>query len=428
MNTNMYRVLPASEAAIQPIPYYVSQNYGELFKIQRVRNAFPLRPVSFSSLTSYLECPGCALDQKRRKRPKEPKHFTHQHQTSLFGSSRPDPRLVGTLLHQVINVLHDTRGPLTDEQRCELLASPEKFVRFIRRDLLQMLQAAQKLKLAMFLDELSANEWTLRKEIITPLLQYQRELALNGSEVFAVAERFQFKLASTRNTFTGHTDWGGEVAIVGEFDQIRLRHVSTDYGPDGKPAIIEFKAGLGKKKSWDLSASDLEDGDDYGESGNDGGEREEDTTEKCVQPGMVHALQLAIYWMAFQTRWDILERLRSAKGRGEDVHMSFQQDLDLILYNLHDGCQYQLLFTDFAQALQALTNCVFHLNWSMKSGYAWQAPEHECGKTALLTAVPVRQVQVGTDCISAEECYLLAREAFQQFKEAIIWHKLETEA
>jgi hypothetical protein len=408
------RLLHASEAATQSIPYYIHLNYSNLFKIQHVRNAFPLKPVSFSRLVSYLECPGCALDQKPRRRAKEPKHFTTIHQTTLFGGRQPDPRLVGTLLHQIINLLHDERGPLTAEQRISLLTSPDKLIRFLRCDLLQALRSAEKLKLAIFFDELSAHEETLRTALISPLLRYQQELILSGSRVFAISERFQFKLLSTGKTFADHNDWGGEVALVGEFDQIRLRNIGSELAPGGTPAIIEFKTGLGKKKGWDMLDLALEDKD------------MDDTSDGLTQPGMVHALQLAIYWLAFQTRWDMLEHMLFAKGKNEDVPMSLHQNLDLILYNLQDGCQYQLLFTDPSKALLALTNCIFHLNWAMKSGYAQQVSDHECSKTILLTQVPQRAIQVGSGTISAEECYLLAREAFLTFKETICWKKLVT--
>ncbi|HLZ62565.1 MAG TPA: PD-(D/E)XK nuclease family protein [Ktedonosporobacter sp.] len=405
--------MKASEAAAQPIPGYISLNYADLFKIQQVRqNIFVFRPVSFSSLAEYLECPGCALDRKRKKRTKEPKHFTHIHQTSLFGKGIPDPRLVGTLLHHVINLLHDTRGPLTDEQRRELLTDPGSLTRFLRRDLLQLLRETEKLKLALFLDELSASEETLRTSLIVPLLRYREELVVSGSTVFAIAERFQFKLASTSKTFIGHRDWGGDVAIVGEFDQIRLRNVAEGTGLTARPTILDFKTGLGKKKRWDK----------VGEEGIPG------SPQELTQPGVAHAMQLAIYWMAFQTRWDVQEHVWLARGGVEDIRMPLQQDLDLIVYNLYDGCQYQLLLTDVQEALRALTNCIFHLNWAMKSGYAWQLPEHDCRKTPLLTEVPEPLIQVGYESISAQECYLLAQEAFRIFQKAVCWKRITSES
>src|ERR1700730_10570430 len=186
----MLRILHAADAAAQPIPYYVSLNYDELFKIQRVHNAFPLKPVSFSSLAAYLECPGCALDQRHKKRPREPKHFTHVHQDTLFLQRQPDPRLVGTLLHQIINLLHDANGSLPEAKRAMLLTSSEMLTSFIQRDLLQVLQSIEKLKLAMFFDELSSNEEMFHTSVISPLLRYQREIASSGSVVFAIAERF----------------------------------------------------------------------------------------------------------------------------------------------------------------------------------------------------------------------------------------------
>jgi hypothetical protein len=143
---------------------------------------------------------------------------------------------------------------------------------------------------------------------------------------------------------------------------------------------------------------------------------------------MAHALQLAIYWMAFQTRWDLLEYVQLVKGRVEDVPMSLDQNLDLILYNLQDGCQYQLMFADQSRAMLALTNCIFHLNWAMKSGYALQVPDHECSKTTLLTEVPQRAVQVGYEAIAAEKCYELAKEAFLVFKDLVSWEKLSAKS
>ena len=181
------------------------------------------------------------------------------------------------------------------------------------------------------------------------------------------------------------------------------------------PSIIEFKTALGKKKVWDTLSLALDDS------------ATEVSSDELVQPGMAHALQLAIYWMAFQTRWDVLEHMKLTKGRNGDVPMSLHQNLDLILYNLQDSCQYQLLFTDQSKALLALTSCIFYLNWAMKSGYAQQTPEHECNKTRLLTQVPQRTIQIGSEEISAGECYLLAKEAFLMFKETIYWQKLAVE-
>src|SRR5215469_7650056 len=137
-----YRILHATEAAAQPIPHYISLNYGDLFRIQRVSNPFPLKPVSFSRLSAYLECPSCALEQQRKRRSKEPKHFTDLHQTSLFAAREPDPRLVGTLLHAIVDLLHDSAGPLGEERQTVLLAYPDVLTRFIRHDLLSALREA----------------------------------------------------------------------------------------------------------------------------------------------------------------------------------------------------------------------------------------------------------------------------------------------
>ena len=416
MLAGRYRILHAAEAATQPIPQYLSLNYADLFKIQRVSNPFPLRPVSFSRLTSYLECPSCALEQQRKRRAREPKHFTDIHQGSLFGSGEPDPRLVGTLLHAVVDLLHDPQGPVEAEQQSLLLTYPDVLTRFIRHDLLSALQAAGKLKLAMFFDEICAYEGTLQSTLIRPLLSYQQELLRTGSTVFAASERFQFKLLSTRNTFAGHSDWGGYVGLVGEFDQIRLR----TYGEiKDRPAIMEFKKGLGKKRSWDKLYSALE--------GDESASAASPASDELVEPGLAHALQLMIYWLAFQTRWDVLGRVLTARGQIEDLSMPLRQELDLILYNLHDGCQYQLVPTDLREALLAITNCIFYLNWALKSGYVWQSPEHDCGKTRLLEDVPKPLIQVGSDALSAEKCYILAREAFQRFSETVRWQKWPVE-
>src|SRR6516162_7745483 len=97
----------AVQAASQPIPRYIKLNYNELFKIQQVKNPYTLNPVSFSRLASYLECPSCALDRLRKRRPKEPQHFTRIHQSSLFSGHEPDARLLGTLLHLLVDLLHD---------------------------------------------------------------------------------------------------------------------------------------------------------------------------------------------------------------------------------------------------------------------------------------------------------------------------------
>lgn len=406
------RILPASQVASQPIPSALSLNYDDIFKIQRVRYPFALGPVSFSSLASYLDCPACALEQKRRRRAKEPGRFTTIHQKALFGRGEPDARLVGTLLHLIVNFLHDPNSPIPKDHQQVLLADAGALVRFMYNDLLSALREAGKLRLAMFFDELKLNNALFYRIVISPMLLYQREFASTGSVVITAAERFQFKLLSTRHTFESHPDWGGSVTLVGEFDQIRLRGGRDTSSDGGIPAIMEFKKGLeGVKKSEQTLAFSL-----WAEQQ----ETEQESHVRTVLPSASHAMQLMIYWMAFQTRWDILEKVRTVKGQLEDIRMPLHQDLDLILYNLNDGCQYQLLVTDMQEALLALTNCIFYLEWAMKSGYSKRSSDHDCKKTQLVEA-PTPSVQVGDAAISAQECYKLAKEAFQRFQKMIRW-------
>ena len=175
------------------------------------------------------------------------------------------------------------------------------------------------------------------------------------------------QVALNRATFAGHRDWGGYVGLVGEFDQIRLR---TNAAGKSRPAIMEFKKNLGKPRNWDMQHM-------AAESQTDGSAAAE-TRSELEEPGLAHAFQLMVYWLAFQTRWDIMERVQATRGRIEELAMPLQQELDLILFNLQNGCQYQLVPTDIQEALLAVTHCIFYLDWSMKSGYAWQAPEHDC--------------------------------------------------
>ncbi len=186
------------------------------------------------------------LAHRRKRRPKEPVHFTLVRQPTLFSKgSSPDARAVGTLLHVLVNFLHDPAGPLTKEQQEALLTDPQMLLRFMRYDLLSTLQNAGKINLAMFFYELSIDPKTLYTTLIAPMLHYQHEFVSTGSVVFAASERFQFKLLSTRGTFAGYPDRGGHVGLVGEFDQIRIRNVGDKSQPAGIPSIIEFKKGLG---------------------------------------------------------------------------------------------------------------------------------------------------------------------------------------
>lgn len=403
------RVLNAAQVASQPIPHALSLNYDNLFKIQRVRNAFPLSPVSYSKLASYLECPWCTMVQKPKRRTKEPNHFLPVQQGRLFGGGQPDPRLVGTLLHTLVNLLHAPDSPLTERTRAELLTDSNAFVHFLRRDALETLQQAGKIKLAVFLNELQQQPPTFRNTVITPLLQYQRELISTHSTVFAAAERFQLKLLSTKNTFAAYPDRGGHIALVGEFDQIRLR-TTGNKGQEGIPAIIEFKKGLGGKK---VSRPSLFE------------EAEEPVEDRePAQPSESHAMQLMIYWLAFQTRWDLTELMREARGMWQDIPMQLQQELELILYNLNDGSQYQLRPISHQDAIMALIECIFYLDWALKSGYAAPSPEHECQRGPLTQVPPdTIQVQIGYSSLSAQECHQLAREAFSRFKETIRWER-----
>jgi hypothetical protein len=315
-----------------------------------------------------------------------------------------------------VNLLHDTHSPLGKSQQEALLADSRLLIRFLHHDLLATLKTAGKLKLAMFFDELRTNEARLQSALILPILQYQRNLARSGDTVLAASERFHFKLLSTRNTFCGHPDWGGYVGLVGEFDQIRLRKVGDAHRPGGVPAIMEFKKSLGKARKGGTSPPGLFAGLE---------EEDQDTASSASNalPTPAHAMQLMVYWLAFQTRWDVLGKVNEKKGLVADIHMPLHQELDLILYNLNNGCQYQLQTTNPHDTFTALTNCIFLLNWSMKSGYAQQEPEHECRKTQLVDMPPCL-VQVGTSTIQAAECYRLAKEAFEQFKSTIRWVKL----
>ncbi|HEY4388508.1 MAG TPA: hypothetical protein VGN34_29000 [Ktedonobacteraceae bacterium] len=407
----------AAQAASQPLPLSVSFNYDNLFKIQRVRNPFVLSPVSYSSLASYLECPWCMLVQKRKKRTKEPTQMTQARQTTLFGKGCPDPRMVGTLLHTIVNLLHDEKGPLAQDLRIRLLDNTDALARFIQQDLLQALQQAGKMNLAIFFNELSYDKRTLATTISAPILRYQQELAKTNTTVFTASERFQCKLLSTKNTFAEHPDRGGYVCLIGEFDQIRLRH-EPGQNPrkhHGIPVIIEFKKGLGGKKKAATSLPGL-----FAEL-----TEEEEEANEVVQPTHAHAMQLMTYWLAFQTRWNKNEQYKEARGFLQEIPMSLCQPMELILYNLNDGCQYQLEPSDYREALVALIECIFYLNWAMKSGYAWQAPEHEC-RRAQLTELPAHaiQVQVGSMPITGQECYLLAKAAFDRFKETIRWKQI----
>ncbi|GHO41972.1 hypothetical protein [Ktedonospora formicarum] len=151
-------------------------------------------------------------------------------------------------------------------------------------------------------------------------------------------------------------------------------------------------------------------------------EKGEDLSEKS-QPSEFHAMQLMVYWIAFQTRWDVRDYISRQKGMLADIHMPLHQELDLIIYNLNDGCQYRFCPSDFHGALLALINCIFYLDWALKSGYAVQSPDHDCPKTNLL-AILNPQVQVGSMTLSSEECYLRARESFDRFKSAIQWEAI----
>lgn len=396
------------EAASQPIPRYIKLSYNELFKIQQVRNPYTLSPVSFSSLASYLECPSCALDHRHKRRAKEPQQFTTVRQSSLFNGHEPDARLLGTLLHLLVNLLHDPNGPLSRQQQELLLENTSRFASFLRDgEALTALRDAGKMRMAMFFDELSCRKKWFISHLLSPLLRYQRELQVTGNRVLTHAERFQFKLLSTNSTFAQHADWGGYVGIVGEFDQVRLRF--TENAAQGRPAIMEFKKGLGRKKN---RAPTLFPDTLFPE--------EPETSDSGELPSDAHALQLMVYWLAFQTRWDILDEVNALKGRVQDISMPIEQGLDLIIYNLEDGCQYQLLSTNLLESLTALVHCIFHLNWAMKSGYARKSSEHECRKTEIIEA-PIVPIAVGYQSISSEECYVFAKEAFERFKQTISW-------
>ena len=404
-----FRVLHSEQAAAQQLSQTLQLNYEQLFKIQRVRNPFSLRAVSYSALASYLECPWCMLMRKRKRAPKEPAHYPIMQQTSLFGPGLPDARAIGTLLHTLINLLHTSNGSLPKEKQELLLVEPELLARFIRHDFHAVLQQEGKISLALALQDLHYDARMLSTALIEPMLRYQRELSNTDAQVFGVAERFQLKLSSTRNTFTGHSGRGGYVGLIGEFDQIRLRQVQEASSSRGTPAIIEFKKSLG----WKSKEEEKTD--------NNTSALAQDT----VQPTESHAMQLMIYWLAFQTLWDTEEFVRSQKGMLQEIPMRLYQPLELIIYNFYDGNQYQLLPSDHREAVQALIECIFYLDWAMKSGYAFQSPEHNCQRAAPLTEMPehATQVQVGETQLPAKECYLLAKAAFERFKATIRWER-----
>ena len=199
---------------------------------------------------------------------------------------------------------------------------------------------------------------------------------------------------------------------MGEFDQIRVRATGSKEQPGSIPAIIEFKKGLGGKKVVASQPSLFE----------EAAEQTQDT--ESALPSDSHAMQLMVYWLAFQTRWDLTELMKEARGMWQEIPMQIQQELELILYNLNDGCQYQLRPTSHKEAILALIECIFYLDWALKSGYAAPAPEHECQRIPLTEVPPdTIQVQIGYTALSAQECHQLAREAFGRFKETIRWER-----
>ncbi len=400
----------SEQAAAQKLSQSLHLNYEQLFKIQRVRNPFTLRSVSYSALASYLECPWCAIMRKRKRAPKEPTQYPLMQQTSLFGPGLPDARTIGTLLHTLVNLLHASNGSLSKEKQELLLAEPELLTRFIRRELHSVLEQEGKITLALTLRELHYDARMLSNSLIEPMLRYQRELVRTGAYVFGVAERFQLKLSSTRNTFADHSGRGGYVGLIGEFDQIRLRQVQGNSSSKGIPAIIEFKKSLGWKNKDEEKSVD-------GVSA---------LAQDTVLPTEAHAMQLMIYWLAFQTLWDTEEFVRGQRGMLQEIPMHLSQPLELIIYNFYDGNQYQLFPRNHQESLQALIECIFYLDWAMKSGYAFQSPDHTCQRAAPLTEMPEHaiQVQVGETLLPAKECYLLAKAAFERFKETIRWELL----
>jgi hypothetical protein len=331
-------------------------------------------------------------------------------QSSLFGPGPPDARAIGTLLHTIINYLHASNGLLSAEKQTLLLSKPEMLDRFIRRDLHSLLQRDGKIQLALTLHDLHYDARLLARSLIEPMMRYSRELVDNRAVVFGVAERFQVKLSSTRNTFANFPGRGGYVGLIGEFDQIRLFRGRDGSAPRGVPAIIEFKKSLGWRKKAEDEVS-LE------------GEGE---LVAHVQPTAFHAMQLMIYWLAFQSLWDTEEFVRNQRGMATELPMQLSQSLDMILYNFYDGSQYRLIPTDNKEALLSLIECVFYLDWSLKSGYSYQSPAHDCQRTAPLTELPEHaiQVQVGETLLPAKECYLLALAAFERFKATITWEQL----
>ncbi len=346
--------------------------------------------------------------RRRKKAPKEPTQYPIVQQSSLFGPGPPDARAIGTLLHTIINYLHASNGPLSAEKQMLLLTKPEPLDRFIRRDLHSLLQREGKIQLALTLNDLHYDARLLARSLIEPIMRYQRELADNGSVVFGVAERFQVKLSSTRNTFANFPGRGGYVGLIGEFDQIRLSRGRDGSDSRGIPAIIEFKKSLGWRKKREDEASI------------------EGELIAHEQPTVFHAMQLMIYWLAFQSLWDTEEFVRNQRGMATELPMQLRQSLDMIIYNFYDGSQYRLIPTDNKEALLSLIECVFYLDWSLKSGYSYQSPTHDCQRTAPLAELPEHaiQVQVGETLLPAKECYTLALAAFERFKATITWEQL----
>ncbi len=348
--------------------------------------------------------------RKRKKAPKELTQYPIVQQSSLFGSSPPDARAIGTLLHTIINYLHASNGLLPAEKQILLLTKPEMLDRFIRRDLHSLLQREGKIQLALTLHDLHYDARLLARSLIEPMLRYQRELVANEAVVFGVAERFQIKLSSTRNTFANFPGRGGYVGLIGEFDQIRLHRGRDGSDSRGIPAIIEFKKSLG----WRKKGEDETSGEDEGE------------WIAHEQPTAFHAMQLMIYWLAFQSLWDTEEFVRNQRGMATELPMQLHQSLDMIIYNFYDGSQYRLLTSDNKKALLSLIECIFYLDWSLKSGYSYQSPTHDCQRTSPLTELPEHaiQVQVGETLLPARECYSLALAAFERFKTTITWEQL----
>lgn len=346
------------------------------------KDAYQLKPSSFSELSEYLSCPNCLLTRSKKRVKPTPSGLN----LPLFAESESDNRFLGITHHFLLQVMHDRSG-LEESGKSEkkLISTFSEKPELIRSEgFYDHLTQSGKQEVVNYLRGLSDSSF--RTSIGLPLQRYAKDILMDpNGEVLESEKRVFFFLESGKQNFqiVNRKD-RDKIPFEVKFDQIRKRNNNIE--------IVDFK--------------------------------------ERVQLNNVNALQLGTYLLGFQ------EYLAQEPGVVKQIKLpriGNMGDLalpSLLLFDLKNSKSFQLRIPErkLNNFMKYLFNTLVLTYLAKKAGFAQPNPDHAHLATQLIDnySLPAsKRIQTSDGSLSAQECYQLALISFEKFSQSYIWEEVK---